>query len=100
MTWFRKSADQGETDAQRDIGLIYQKGGYGVSLDYAEALRWYRTAAEQGHAGAQQNIGRLYFEGWGVPKDQNQARRWWEMAAAGGNEEAKAALMTYFGQAK
>lgn len=100
MTWFRKSADQGEPDAQRDIGLIYQKGGYGVSRDYAEALRWYRKAAEQGNAGAQQNIGRLYFEGWGVPKDQNQARRWWEMAAAGGNEEAKAALMTHFGQAK
>ena len=30
--------------------------GYGVSKDYAEALKWYRLSAAQGYALAKQNF--------------------------------------------
>jgi len=47
MRWLRKAADQGNADAQYDIGWIYEHGR-GVAQDDAEAVRWYRKAARPG----------------------------------------------------
>jgi len=33
--------------------------GYGVSIDYAEALKWYRLSAAQGNAIAKKTLKRL-----------------------------------------
>ena len=44
----RTDAEQGDADAQFNLGVMYETGG-GVLQDYAEAVRWYRLAAEQGH---------------------------------------------------
>ena len=44
---FRQSAEQGDTAAQFNLGLIYDLGR-GVPQDKAEAARWYRMVAEQG----------------------------------------------------
>ena len=45
--WYRKAADQGNADAQPNLGLMYEKG-QGVPQDYAQAVSWYRKAADQG----------------------------------------------------
>ena len=46
--WFRKSAEQGYTESQYSLGLMYL-WGKGVQQDYREAEAWFRKAAEQGH---------------------------------------------------
>ena len=44
---WRSLADQGDANAQYNLGLMYQKGK-GVPQDYKEAVKWYMLAAEQG----------------------------------------------------
>ncbi|MDA9976050.1 sel1 repeat family protein [Alphaproteobacteria bacterium] len=58
VKWFRKSAEQGNAKAQRNLGWMYKKGN-GVTKDYAEAVKWYRKAAEQGLAGAKASLGKM-----------------------------------------
>ena len=50
--WYRKAAEQGDADAQFNLGLMYHNG-QGVPQDHAEAARWSRKAAEQRDAEAQ-----------------------------------------------
>src|SRR6266487_3629596 len=80
LKMWRPLAEQGNTDAQYGLGLMYD-GGKGVPQDNAEAARWYRKAAEQGLASAQSNLGVLYARGEGVPQDNAQAARWYRRAA-------------------
>ena len=47
-------AEQGNADAQFNLGLMYEKG-WGVPQDYKTAMKWYRLAAEQGDADSQFN---------------------------------------------
>ena len=56
MEWYRKSAEQGNADAQNNLGCMYQNG-LGVEQDDAKAMEWYQKAAEQGHTAAQSNLG-------------------------------------------
>lgn len=83
----RQRADAGDAAAQRNIGLLYVYG-WGVTQDYAEAMRWFRKAADQGYAAAQTNVGVLYQHGWGVGQDYVAAMRWFRKAAEHGNVEA------------
>ena len=86
--WYRKAADQGNADAQSDIGVLYQNG-WGVARDYAEAMRWYRKAADQGTAFAQNKIGFQYQMGQGVAQDYSEAIRWYRKAADQGDAVAQ-----------
>ncbi len=54
------AADQGDADAQLNLGFMYDHGE-GVPQNYAEAVRWYRMAADQGNAIAQHNLGHSTF---------------------------------------
>jgi len=58
-------AEQGNAEAQNNLGLMYYKGE-GVVQDYKEAVKWYRLAAEQGNGDAQRNLGFMYDIGKGV----------------------------------
>ncbi len=69
LKWYRKAADQGNSDAQTSLGLLYSKGLVGLPDDPSAAY-WYRRAAKKGNAVAQWNLGFLYFVGSGVPKDR------------------------------
>ncbi len=48
--WFRAAAEQGNAEAQYNLGLMYLEG-LGVTQDNAEAYAWIRTAAAQGKSG-------------------------------------------------
>lgn len=85
--YFRVAAEQGDTAAQYNIGVMYRNGD-GVLQDYAEAVKWYRTAAEQGDIEAQNNLGFMYDNGLGVPQDLVFAHMWFNLAAAQGNRMA------------
>ena len=88
---WRPLAEQGNSDAQSNLGLMYYKG-IGVPQDYAEALKWYRLAAEEGVAVAQKNLGYLYDRGIGVPHDYAEALKWYRLAAEQGNSDAQISL--------
>src|SRR3546814_1867103 len=49
--WWRAAADQGLSQAQFNLGVLYEQGE-GVAVDYAEAARWYGLAAAQGDRNA------------------------------------------------
>ncbi len=78
---WRPLAEQGNANAQFNLGLIYSKGR-GVPQDYAEAARWYRRAADQGVAQAQFTLGFMYSKGRAVPRDYAQAHMWFNLAAS------------------
>ena len=82
---FRPLAEQGDAQAQRNLGLMYYNG-QGVAQDYGEAVRLFRLAAEQGIADSQLNLGLLYSWGQGVAQDMVRAYMWFDLAAALGND--------------
>ena len=71
---FLPLAEQGDAEAQHNLGVMYDKG-QGVPQDDKEAVKWYRLAAEQEHADAQYNLGLMYDKGIGVHQDFNEAVR-------------------------
>ncbi len=97
VRWYTKAAEQGDAQAQTNLGWMYEYGR-GVPQDYKEAMRWYRLAAAQGHAQAQTNLGVMYANGQGVPQDYKEAMRWYTKAAeqghnAAANERDRVALL-------
>jgi hypothetical protein len=89
--WFTKAAQQGNAQAQCNLGYGYEKG-YGVAKDYNQAVYWYTKAAQQGDAQAQCNLGYEYEKGYGVAKDYNQAVYWYTKAAQQGNAQSQCNL--------
>ena len=86
--WWHKAADQGDADAQSDLGWLYTYGR-GVETNYIEAARWYRKSAEQGNPVAQHWLGHVYLSGSGVDKDEVEAFKWFLQAAQKGNVYAQ-----------
>ena len=66
------TAEQGDAEAQTNVGEIFERG-LGGEPNYEAAVIWYQRAAEQGNARAQFNLGTLYEQGLGVEKDQLKA---------------------------
>ena len=83
----RPLAEQGDADAQYNLGNVYVTGK-GVPKDGAEAAKWFRRAADQGHATAQYNLGVLFGGGWGVPQNYAEAAKWYRLAAGQGHANA------------
>jgi TPR repeat protein len=94
----RMSAEQGDADAQSNLGTNYYYGT-GVPQDYKEAAKWYRKSAEQGHAMAQNHLGFMYSNGEGVPQDDKEAVKWYRKSAEQGDADAQSNLgyMYYIG---
>ena len=88
LKWLRKSAEQGNSDAQKSIGMMYQYG-FGVTKDYAEAVKWYRKSAEQENKIAQNLLGDMYKYGYGVTKDYTVAVKLYRKSAEQGYGEAE-----------
>ena len=54
VKWYRKSAEQGDTWAQNNLGSMYAKGK-GVAKDYKQAYMWYNIASTNGKENASKN---------------------------------------------
>ena len=85
---YQKAAEQGDADAQNNLGLCYVHG-CGVEQNYSEALKWLRKSAEQEYADAQYNLGVCYESGMGVSQDYSEALKWLRKAAEQGHGEAQ-----------
>lgn len=88
----RPLAEDGDADAQYNIGWMYLNG-YGLRINDSLALEWWKKAAAQGHRDASFSIGMLYSLGEGeVPKDTDKAIDYYLIAADDGHEDAIAIL--------
>jgi hypothetical protein len=85
------AADQGQADAQFNLGGLYVNSE-GVPHGDAQIATRFRKAAEQGDALAQYNLGHLYYNGEGLPQDYAQAALWFRKAAEQGDADAQARL--------
>jgi hypothetical protein len=86
-SWYSKAANQGYTDAEYNLGILYHNGD-GVTKDHREAARWYRLAAEKGNAKAQFNLALMYYRGEGFTKNYVEAYMWAGLSASNGSREA------------
>lgn len=82
------AAEQGNIEAQYQMGTLYQYGGLDDKppRDMEKAVKWLRLAAEQGHIDAQSALGRMYFLGVDVTKDTQEGYVWLLMA---GNQDSE-----------
>jgi TPR repeat protein len=111
-----KEAEAGNSNAQYDIGAMYQNGR-GVAASHDMAIEWYRKAAAQnnqkavsrlnliqsneerfnktlaragkGEVESQYDLGNMYTEGIGVDADITKAMAWYEKAASQDFEKAQ-----------
>ena len=84
-------AEQGDADAQYNLGVMYANGE-GVIEDDKEAVKWYRLAAEQGNAEGQFNLGTMYARGEGVIENYKEVVKWYRLAAEQGYADAQSHL--------
>ncbi len=94
------AAEQGDKEAQFQLGLKYLKGQDGLDLDSAKACQWFLKAAEQNQVLAQYNVGICYREGSGFSKDLKRAFEWFFKSANQGDLESSynVALAYHFGE--
>ena len=86
--WYKKAAEQGDSDAQFGLGTIYSAGTI-VPEDFTKAVYWYKKAAEQGNSDAQYSLGYLYANGFGIAEDYVFAYMWANLAFDKGSKPAK-----------
>jgi GAF domain/Sel1 repeat/PilZ domain len=85
----QKLADQGDADAQYQIGVRFMDR---VPPDSVQAMQWFERAAESGNVAAQSALGAYYWAGRGVPQDLSKAYFWSAIALAQGDENSKQRL--------
>lgn len=95
---WQEHAEQGDTEAQFTLGVLYNRGDGGLPKDMIEAVHWYRKAAEQGHVIAQYNMGILCATGTGLAKDLGAAADWWRMAALQGHADSQFNLGLFYAE--
>jgi TPR repeat protein len=86
--WYQKAAEQGVSEAQNNLGVMY-KDGQGIRQDFGEAARWFLLAARQDNTLAQLNLGWLYHAGKGLRQDADSASYWYMRAAQKGHATAQ-----------
>jgi hypothetical protein len=69
--------------AMHQIGVLYEKGGYGINQDYLEASKWYLKDIKEngenlavsafGRRSSHLTLARLYIEGLGVEENHTKA---------------------------
>ena len=85
--WFKLSADQGVSDAQYNLGVMYSNGS-SVPKDQKAAFKLFTLAADQFHLGAMEQLGWEYAFGDEVKKDDISAYMWSFIAESFGQKDS------------
>ena len=86
-----KEAEQGDPQAQFDLGYYYYNSE-GLEESDEKAVYWWLEAANQGNSDAQYYLGTAYEKGKGVIRSYEKAVHWYTKAAEHGNTEAQLEL--------
>jgi len=95
LEWYRKSAAQGNGDAQAHFGPHGREGPGGPRPDYRQALAWYKKSIANGNVYAQVLLGDLYLSGSGVDASPRKALACYLKAAEQGRDLDSAALAQF-----
>eukprot|EP00628_Pelagophyceae_sp_CCMP2097_P027543 CAMPEP_0184191044 /NCGR_PEP_ID=MMETSP0976-20121227/2780_1 /TAXON_ID=483370 /ORGANISM="non described non described, Strain CCMP2097" /LENGTH=326 /DNA_ID=CAMNT_0026495443 /DNA_START=83 /DNA_END=1059 /DNA_ORIENTATION=+ len=90
--WLRrlqKHVDEGNADAQAQLGDRYRDGLDGLKQSPKRAIQLYALAVAQGHAGAQGALAYCYYVGFGVTINYKTATMWFRCAADQGDAYAQ-----------
>jgi hypothetical protein len=79
ISWYSKSAKQGNPVAEEHLGEIYQFGEQGIKQDKSEAANWYRRAAHHGSQKAQMALFKMFVNSH-VGSEATEGRSWLEQA--------------------
>ncbi|KAN0034261.1 hypothetical protein ACTFIV_000754 [Dictyostelium citrinum] len=79
--WYLKSAEYGNSDAQRSLGFLYATGKLGY-IDEAKAILYYSFAARSGNIVAQLTMAYRYLHGYGVEKSCKKSSILYDKVAA------------------
>ena len=82
-------ANEGDTEAQYQMGLSHLLATSGVKKDLDLAIRWFLIAAIDGHPGAEYQLGYIYYTGYGVYRDVDKAFKYYKSAAEKNYPEAQ-----------
>ena len=83
--WWGKAAEQGERDAQYELGKAYGEGRGINHSSWRKMEEWMKKAAEQDHVEAQYDLGGRYAKGAGVRQCHDKALKWSLKAAKHGH---------------
>lgn len=78
----RSAAESGNSEAQSDLGVMYQLG-FGVAIDISTALKWYLKGAEQGDSSCMESVAQIYSgktKGSEKLKNSKKAEEWFRKA--------------------
>ena len=88
IAWYRKAADQGNADAQNNLGSMYAPGPRRAA-GRRTGDRLVSQGRRPGQRRRQNNLGSMYANGQGVPQDYEQAVAWYRKAADQGDADAQ-----------
>lgn len=78
-------AEKGNNIAAMRLGQLFGTGNWGVTQDYAEAVKWYQHGARLGDRYSQLQLGQAYeFGRLGVKRDLASAIQYYKMATETG----------------
>ena len=84
-------AQQGDIEAQYELGMAYRYG-WGTKRNDRDAALWFREAVDREHAKAQFQLGLMYEFGEGVPTNFRRAHGLYKKAASQNIREARVSL--------
>jgi hypothetical protein len=88
----QKHADEGNPEAQVELGDKYHDGDLGLKKSAKRALHLYQLAAAHGHVQGQVTLGECYHHGIGVKINYKTAAQWYRRAAEQGYPVAQSNL--------
>ncbi len=91
----KKKAEQGDKDAQCQLGTIFVAGN-GVPKNTELGIQWLQKAAEQGSIEALNNLACMYYMGNGVPKNSKLAFDWFHKAAKLGHAHSQHNIAQFY----
>jgi len=86
VEYYQLSADQGNSDAQCNLGYCY-KNGIGVEKDLDKAIHYYQLSADRGNSTAQCYLGVCYENGEGVEPDIIKAMHLYRLSSDQGDQD-------------
>jgi TPR repeat protein len=87
LHWFRKAAEQGESECQFLVGVSYYLGK-GTDGKQTGSVRVMQKSANGGNPDGQLFLAECCFDGKDVPKDEATAVKWATLAAQNGHPRA------------
>lgn len=94
VSWYKKAAAAGESDAMFNLGILYSQGWKGEMASLEQSFYWYERAAQAGDTEGMYMAGNNCLYGIGTERNQEQAAVWLKKALAAGYTAAQELLFT------